>query len=159
MHYWVIFKINLTLEAECLNVEHSTEVFIKLFLSFFLFLYNGVCQDALKLSASDVRVIQKGSNGLYCMKITQNKNKRVQWRLLPQMGCKSMLAVIQCRTPKKVACINIYSMQNKNSQLPQLFICLQVQLIRLKMLFGGHKTGCTSRDECIYYQYWYFNAR
>ena len=86
------------------------------------------------------------------MKMTQNKNKRVQWRLLPQMGCKSMLAVIQCRTPKKVACINIYSMQNKNSLLPQLFI-------QFKMLFGGHKTGCTSRGECIYYLYWYFNAR
>ena len=34
-----------------------------IFLSFFSFSYNGVCSDWLKLSFSDVIVVQKSSNG------------------------------------------------------------------------------------------------
>ena len=48
------------------------------------------------------------------------------------------VAGIQCRTPSKVVCVNLYSMQSKKLQL-QRFLCFNLQLIWRNVLFGGMK--------------------
>ena len=50
-------------------------VSIGLFLSLYSFLYNGVCQDVLKLSANDIILSQKGSNG-------EGKNISLGWAII-----------------------------------------------------------------------------